>query len=234
MTYPLRNKNRIINVKKYLFILLFLTIPSISLADVMYIDDTLLVPLRSGEGLQFRIVHKGVKSGTRVELIGHNPDSGYSHIKTPEGISGYLPTRYLVKNEIARDRLVKVSAQLEKSQSRSNELQTELKELQEKYNVLSTNHDQLTRQSESTSSELKKVKDISSNALSLDQRNRELRETNQQLKNEVELLTTDNQRLKDKSETSFMMIGAALVLLGVILALIVPWLKPTKKNESWA
>lgn len=205
-----------------------------SLADVMYIDDTLLVPLRSGEGLQYRIVHKGIKSGTRVELIGHNPDSGYSHIKTPEGVSGYLPTRYLVKNEIARDRLVKVSALLEKSQTKTTQLQTELKELQQKFNQLSTSHDQLTRQSESTSSELKKVKDISSNALTLDQRNRELRKTNQELKNEVELLTTDNQRLKDKSETSFMMIGAALVLLGVILALIVPWLKPTKKNESWA
>nr|WP_285903205.1 TIGR04211 family SH3 domain-containing protein [Alkalimarinus sediminis] len=200
----------------------------------MYIDDTLLVPLRSGEGLQYRIVHKGVKSGTRVELIAHNPDSGYSHVKTPDGITGYLPTRYLVKNEIARDRLVKVSAQLEKSQAKLAQLQTEMNELKQKYDSLSSNHEQLTRQSESTSSELQKVKSISSNALSLDQRNRELRKTNQELKNEVELLTTDNQRLKDKSETSFMMIGAALVLLGVILALIIPWLKPTKKNDSWA
>ncbi|MFD2230563.1 TIGR04211 family SH3 domain-containing protein [Alkalimarinus sediminis] len=221
-------------MKKYLFILLFLTIPSFSQAEVMYIDDTLLVPLRSGEGLQYRIVHKGVKSGTRVELIAHNPDSGYSHVKTPDGITGYLPTRYLVKNEIARDRLVKVSAQLEKSQAKLAQLQTEMNELKQKYDSLSSNHEQLTRQSESTSSELQKVKSISSNALSLDQRNRELRKTNQELKNEVELLTTDNQRLKDKSETSFMMIGAALVLLGVILALIIPWLKPTKKNDSWA
>jgi SH3 domain protein len=222
------------NVKKYLFILLILTLPSISLAEAMYIDDTLLVPLRSGEGLQFRIVHKGVKSGTKVELIGHNASSGYSHVRTPDGIAGYLPTRYLVKNEIARDRLVRVSAQLEKSQAKSKQLQTDFNELQAAYNTLSANHKQLTEQSESTSSELKKVKTISSNALSLDQRNRELRETNQELKNEVELLTTDNQRLKDKSETSFMAIGAALVLLGVILALIVPWLKPTKKNDSWA
>ncbi|UZE94710.1 TIGR04211 family SH3 domain-containing protein [Alkalimarinus alittae] len=222
------------NVKKYLLILLLLTMPSIGLAESMYIDDTLLVPLRSGEGLQFRIVHKGVKSGTKVELLGHNPDSGYSHIKTPEGVVGYLPTRYLVKNEIARDRLIKVSSQLEKAQAKSNQLQAELKELQAKHQTLSANHEQLSRMSESTSSELKKVKNISSNALSLDQRNRELRETNQELKNEVELLTTDNQRLKDKSETSFMMIGAALVLLGVILALVIPWLKPTKKNDSWA
>lgn len=221
-------------MKKHLLILLFLTIPSLTLAEVMYIDDTLLVPLRSGEGLQYRIVHKGVKSGTRVELIAHNPDSGYSHIKTPEGISGYLPTRYLVKNEIARDRLVKVSAQLKNSQAKSNQLQAQLKELQQKFNALSTNHDQLTSLNKTTSSELEKVKSISSNALSLDQRNRELRKSNQELKNEVELLTTDNQRLKDKSETSFMMIGAALVLLGVMLALIVPWLKPTKKNDSWA
>ncbi|WP_250657946.1 TIGR04211 family SH3 domain-containing protein [Alkalimarinus coralli] len=221
-------------MKKILYILMLIIAPSLSLAESMYIDDTLLVPLRSGEGLQFRIVHKGVKSGTKVELIAHNPDSGYSHVRTPDGVTGYLPTRYLVKNEIARDRLKKATAQLEKAQNRLTELQSELKELQEKYNSLSSSHEQLTLESQATSSELKKVKTISSNALTLDQRNRELRETNQELKNEVELLTTDNQRLKDKSETSFMMIGAALVLLGVILALIIPWLKPTKKNDSWA
>ncbi len=214
--------------------MLLLTLPIISSAESMYIDDTLLVPLRSGEGLQFRIVHKGVKSGTKVTLMEHNPSSGYSHIRTPEGIAGYLPTRYLVKNEIARDKLIKVSAQLAKVDSANTELTTKLKELQANYNSLTGNHKQLEQQSQSTSAELKKIKTISSNALSLDQRNRELRETNQQLRNEVELLTTDNQRLKDKSETSFMMIGAGLILLGVILALIIPWLKPTKKNESWA
>lgn len=222
------------NVKKHLLIFLLLTLPCISYAESMYIDDTLLVPLRSGEGLQFRIVHKGIKSGTKVELISHNPDSGYSHVRTPEGVSGYLPTRYLVKNEIARDRLVKVTAQLKQAQAKTKELQTELNELKSTHATLSANHQQLTQRNESTSKELKKVKDISSNALSLDQRNRELRETNQELRNEVELLTTDNQRLKDKSDTSYMMIGAALVLLGVFLALIIPWLKPTKRNDSWA
>lgn len=200
----------------------------------MYIDDTLLVPLRSGESLQFRIVHKGVKSGTKVELLNHNPQSGYSHVRTSDGIEGYLPTRYLVKDEIAKDKLVKVSAQLKKTQATAAELQAKLKELQANYNSLSGNHESLTQLNDSTSTELDKIKKISANALTLDKRNRELRETNQQLNNDVELLTIDNQRLKDNSQTSNMMIGAALVILGVILALLIPWLKPTKKNESWA
>ena len=222
------------NVKKYLSFLILLSFSGICSAEVMYIDDTLLVPLRSGESLQFRIVHKGVKSGTKVELLNHNPQSGYSHVRTPEGTEGYLPTRYLVKNEIAKDRLVKVSAQLKKAQTTTSELQTKLKEVQTNYNALSGNHEALTQLNNSTSTELDKIKKISANALTLDKRNRELRETNQQLNNEVELLTIDNQRLKDNSQTSNMIIGAALVLLGAILALVIPWLKPTKKSESWA
>ncbi len=210
-----------------------IVLPSTSFAESMYIDDTLLVPLRSGEGLQFRIVHKGVKSGTKVEILNHSAESGYSHVRTPEGIEGYLPTRYLIKDEIAKDKLIKVTAQLNKAQNTVAELQEKLGQLQEAYDSLTSDHEKLSSHSQSTGAELEKIKAISSNALSLDQRNRELRETNQQLRNEVELLTTDNQRLKDKSETSFMMIGAGLVLLGVLLALIIPWLKPSKKSESW-
>jgi SH3 domain protein len=221
-------------VKIFLSLIILLTFSASCSAEAMYIDDTLLVPLRSGESLQFRIVHKGVRSGTKVELLNHNPQSGYSHIRTPEGIEGYLPTRYLVKNEIAKDKLVKVSAQLKKAQATTADLQTKLKELEGTFSKLSNDHNSLTQQNQSTSSELDKIKTISANALTLDKRNRELRETNQQLNNDVELLTIDNQRLKDNSQTSNMMIGAALVLLGVILALVIPWLKPTKKNESWA
>ncbi len=221
-------------MKKYLSLLILLTFSAIGSAEVRYIDDTLLVPLRSGESLQFRIVHKGVRSGTKVDLLNNNPQSGYSHVRTPEGIEGFLPSRYLVKNEIAKDKLVKVSAQLKKTQTTAAELQVKLKELQVNYNSLSGNHEALTQLNSSTSTELDKIKKISANALTLDKRNRELRETNQQLNNDVELLTIDNQRLKDNSQTSNMMIGAALVILGVILALLIPLLKPTKKNESWA
>ena len=85
---------------------LLLALTSISaFSESMYIDDTLLVPLRSGESLSYRIVHKGISSGTKVEVLEQSKESGYSKIITPGGIEGYLPSRYLTAEPIAKIKL---------------------------------------------------------------------------------------------------------------------------------
>jgi SH3 domain protein len=48
------------------------------------------------------------------------------------------------------------------------------------------------------------------------------------------VLTAEKERLEAKKESDFMLLGAALVLLGVILALVIPLLKPSRKTDNWA
>ena len=57
---------------------------------------------------------------------------------------------------------------------------------------------------------------------------------NQKLNNELEVLAAENERLEADKESDTMLIGAGLVLLGVVLALIVPALKPSRKTDNWA
>ncbi|KZZ32692.1 hypothetical protein A3757_20445 [Oleiphilus sp. HI0117] len=202
-------------------------------AETMYIDDTLLVPLRSGEGVGFRIVHKGLKSGTKLEII-EKLSSGYAHVKTPSGIEGYLPSRYLTAQPIAKVKLAQANQELAKLKANYEETQTQLANLKKKHQSLSKEHTQTTSELNANSKELKNIKSISANALNLDKRNRELRESNEQLRNELELIQTENLRLKDKSDSNMMLIGGGLVTLGVILTLLIPIIKPSKKNDSWA
>lgn len=212
--------------------LLALAISSAS-AETMYIDDTLLVPLRSGEGTGFRIVHKGLKSGTKLEII-EKLSSGYAHVKTPSGIEGYLPSRYLTAQPIAKVKLAQANQELAKLKANYEETQTQLANLKKKHQSLSKEHTQTTSELNANSKELKNIKSISANALNLDKRNRELRESNEQLRNELELIQTENLRLKDKSDSNMMLIGGGLVTLGVILTLLIPIIRPSKKNDSWA
>ncbi|KZY59576.1 hypothetical protein A3735_14910, partial [Oleiphilus sp. HI0061] len=162
--------------------LLALAISSAS-AETMYIDDTLLVPLRSGEGVGFRIVHKGLKSGTKLEII-EKLSSGYAHVKTPSGIEGYLPSRYLTAQPIAKVKLAQANQELAKLKANYEETQTQLANLKKKHQSLSKEHTQTTSELNANSKELKNIKSISANALNLDKRNRELRESNEQLRNE--------------------------------------------------
>lgn len=200
----------------------------------MYIDDKLFVPLRSGAGTSFRIVHKGVKSGTKLEVIEHDSNTGYSHVRTPSGLDGYLPTRYLVNEPIARDQLIRANAELTELRQQNTKLKADLSTLNAEHRKLGKAHKSTLSELDGSNKELTNIKSISSNALNLDRRNRELRESNEQLRNELELLQTENMRLKDKSESNMMMIGGGLVTLGVIIALLVPMLKPSKKSDSWA
>lgn len=200
----------------------------------MYIDDTLLVPLRSGESTSYRIVHKGIPSGTKLEILEQNKESGYSKVRTPGGIEGYLPTRYLTEEPIAR-------IKLERTNQTLNALNKEHEQLQNTFNQLKTEHQNLTKLYKETEQSLDKnvqelshIRSVSGNALNLDKRNQELRENNEQLRNELELVQTDNTRLKEKADSNMMLAGGGLVLLGVILALLIPMIKPSKKNDSWA
>jgi len=208
--------------------------PLLLSAETAYINDNLYVPLRSGAGLNFRIIHKGIKSGTKLELINTDSSTGYSEVRTPDGLQGFLPTRFLTSEPIAAQKLIVAQRELTNLRNEKEQLQTALTNLKNEHAELSENFSTSERKLAENTAELDRIKSVSSNALNLDRRNRELRESNEQLRNDLELLQVENMRLKDTSESNMLMIGGGLVLLGVLIALILPLIKPSRKNDSWA
>lgn len=202
-------------------------------AKTVYVDDTLYAPIRSGEGTQYRIVHSGVRSGTPLELL-ETSDSGYSRVRTPDGKEGWMVTRYITETPIARQRLEQANKQLEQARNELGEIETQLEEVTAERDELRDSEQSLQSRAGKLSDELNKIKEVASDSINLDRRNSELREENQKLRNELEVLTAEKERLEAKKESDFMLLGAALVLLGVILALVIPLLKPTRKTDNWA
>jgi len=219
--------------KIFQFIILS-ALSSIAWSQTMYVNDTLLVPLRSGEGTGFRIVHRGLKSGVKLEILEQNKETGYSKIITPGGIEGYLPTRYLTSTPIAKIRLAEANKSISLLKTENTSLKQELATITKAHKALNKDFKATSTQLNTNSKELSNIKSISANALNLDSRNRELRESNEQLRNELELLQTENMRLKDKSESNTMLMGGGLVTLGIIIALVIPMIRPSKKTDSWA
>ncbi len=219
-------------MKKLSLLITLCAVSLTSMAQTRYIDDTLFAPLRSGQGLEYRIVHKGLRSGTKVEVLEQDSASGYSQIRTESGLEGWLPTRYLIDEPIARDKLNKLSAEHSSLLERFNTLKAENDQLKTLSDRLQGELQQTKGSLDSTQDELTDIRRISQNALQLDTTNRELRETNEQLKSEVDVLTSENLRLKDKNEQDTMLLSAGLVLLGVIIALVIPMFKKDRSN-SW-
>jgi SH3 domain protein len=82
-----------------------LAVSQFSFADEVYIRDTLYVPLRGGESIKHRIIHRGIKSGTPLERLQINEQAGFTRVRTADGLEGWLQTQYLVDEPIASTQL---------------------------------------------------------------------------------------------------------------------------------
>jgi SH3 domain protein len=201
--------------------------------ETRYIRDTLYVELRSGQSLQHRIVHRGLISGTAVKLLEEADDGKYALVKTDDGIEGWIQTQYLVSEPVAKQKLQAANAQLAKLRQEHASLEQQFIALQQKRQATASKAAQLDDSNSALKQELEKIKAVSANALQLDRDVKKLRLNNEELRNQVEILSADNQRLSDDNSNDAFMNGAFAVLIGVFITLIVPRLWPSKSNE-WA
>ncbi len=97
----------------YLFVgTALLAVSQFSFADEVYIRDILYVPLRGGESTKHRIIHRGIRSGTPLERLEINEQTGYTRVRTADGLEGWLQTQYLVDEPIASTQLDDVRSEM--------------------------------------------------------------------------------------------------------------------------
>ncbi|TXS95168.1 TIGR04211 family SH3 domain-containing protein [Parahaliea aestuarii] len=218
-----------------LFALLALGSASALAQETRYISDTQYIPVRSGAGNDYRIIHRGLPSGTRLTVIETSDDGDWAHITTGDGTEGWLRAQYLMSEVPAATQLEQVRSSSEQLRQRNSELETQLSELQVERSELSTEMGDTGAELAEVSEELAQLKQISGKAVQLDTDNRRLTEEAESLRAEVGTLNAENQRLQDKLQSGQFIDGALAVLLGVIITLVVPRLWPKRRrSSSWA
>lgn len=200
--------------------------------NIRYIRDELYVPLRSGQGMEYRIIHKGLRSGTKLKLLELSEDGVYARVTTNSGKEGWIQVQYLSEEPAGRELYLKAKKTITQLEASNRELTDNVAKLQDENQALNQQVTQLSDNHEAVSQELSDIKSISANAIQLNNDNSKLLEENQVLKNQVDVLTTDKKRLQDKLSNSNFLDGAYAVLIGVIITLLVPRLWP-KKKDTW-
>jgi SH3 domain protein len=203
-------------------------------AETLYIKDIVYVPIRSGPSSNHRILHKGLRSGTQLEFISTDEEENWYEVKTQGGIQGWIPKQYLSQTPTAQLKLNQVSKELAKKNTLLKKLR---QEVTEKQNQLSSTERKLKNtDSEKTNAqtELAKIRKISSGSIELDRKYRKLLEEHEILLTRNDALNAENSRLKTDQRFSYMFYGAALIVAGMLLAVIIPRLRPKKRNSEWA
>jgi SH3 domain protein len=220
--------NKLINA--ILLTLIILSTLTSSAATTRYVSDLLEITMRSGQGVKFGI-RRMLTSGDRLSVV-ETASSGYSKVRTAKGVEGWVLTRYLTNTPSARNRVAS-------SEKKAVNLELELAKTKEEIQSLSTKNSTSGNQNmtlKETSQRLKKelddLKRTASNAVALDNENRQLKQKIQQTDHKMQSLVLENAALKDSEAKNWFLIGAAVLFGGIILGLIIPRLRFQKKN-SW-
>jgi len=202
-----------------------------AVAETRYVSDTLEITMRSGKGTSYGITRM-LRSGTAVQVLEVDKKAGYSKVRTSSGKEGWVLSRFLMNGKAARERLAAAEKSLAELELENRKLTTAMSALTDEKKSLQNNLGDLEGESRSVSQELAEIKRTASSALAIDSENKDLKSRLVSLERELQTVQQENQSLKDRTARDWFMVGAAVVLLGIIIGLIIPKIRFRKKS-SW-
>lgn len=196
-----------------------------------YISDSIEVPLRRGAGYKYKI-SRMLKSGERVKIL-EVDKSGWAQVKykrSGKTYTGWLPTSLLQNQPVAIDRLASQIKKTTDVEEKYNALQQELTTLKTRFeetdSILST-----TKQEKfELGKELERLKEISSNAVELDEQNQQMKMRLTQLENQNAIMREQIDQSDDSVKRQWFLTGGGVLLLGLILG---RFFRPPGKRKKW-
>lgn len=217
--------------------------------DIRYVGGEQATTLRGGPGDNYAVVYRGIPPATRVTVARTSDDGLWADITTDNGITGWIATQNLVLEPPTQSRASAPAATAKPVQPAQDMGDANTGAAAEQAAgataglavPASSPADLLTRvnscdaEFNAVAQELHQLKQVAGKAVQLDIDNHRLVEETENLRSDVGMLQAENQRLRDRLTSEDFMNGALAVLLGVVIALIVPRLVPQRrKNSGWA
>jgi SH3 domain protein len=202
-----------------------------AMAETRYVSDRLEIQMRTGKGTQFRILRM-LPSGTALEVLKTDKASGYTRVRAPGGVEGWVLSRLLMKGRAARDKLTEAEKTLARLELENRKLKASFDELQKEKGSTDQERGRLNKDNRKLSQELEEIRRTASSALAIDAENDELKSRIVAYERQAQTLQQENEGLKDRTARDWFMVGAGVVILGMVIGLIIPRIRWRKKS-SW-
>lgn len=196
----------------------------------VYVIDQITITLRAGQGTQHQIL-RTLPSGTSMEVTQVNEDTGYSHVRTKDGVDGWVLTQYLIDEPTSKIKLTAAEQKLAR-------LDLENKDYKAKYEMLAKEKDRwdkelasATSEREKLAAEMAKLHEAMPLGAAMPKTDGTDAPPSLAVEKETELLRQENQMLKDRGRKDWFMVGAGVMLFGIIIGLIVSRVR--LRRTSW-
>jgi SH3 domain protein len=210
---------------------LLLLPPGLATAETRYVTDIAKITLRTGESTSHRI-KRILPSGTAVEVLADNRETGYTKVRV-NGLTGYMLTNKLMDHPSARSRLAALQKEIEELKSAPGELRKRLTDLQTQHQELLAAHQELQSIKQKQEQELQSIQRTASNAIRISNERNELRQQVASLTRQLADLKQENQALSNEATRDWFMIGAGVIIAGILIGLILPHLRFQRRRNTW-
>ena len=195
----------------------------------LYVSDELVITLRTGPSTTNQII-ENLRSGDSVEVLETN-DDGYTRVRTSAGDEGWVLTRYLVEQPIARDRLALSESQLADARARMSDLEQELATVSGDLESTTQRLGDAEEAATTMNAELVDIRSASANAVTLRDQNESLRRRLNEQDQQLEQAALEIQGLRTSAGREWFVVGAGVLLAGIVVGLIVPSLRKKRRSE---
>ena len=213
------------------FLFLALAMAAQAEAQTRYVTDHTQVELRRGPSTEYRIL-RYLEAGDRVEVLEQNEAQGFSRIKVDENTEGWIPTASLIAEPIARDRLAVAERNLATARERVATLEGQKLELERDLAATRSELERSQANHGTVSRELADLRTAAANVVEIRDNNTSLQQRLGLREREVEQLTADNARLTARNNQNWFVVGAAVLLAGIVVGLVAPTLR-RKRRSDW-
>lgn len=211
--------------------LLVLVLPTSARAETGWIDDVLYVPIRSGQGNQYRIVHRGLRTGTQLEILEWPQDSEWVKVRYKD-VEGYIGAQYVSRSPTASIKLEQLQQRHEQTRAQLEQTREELASVKSERNQLAEQKQQLEAQLTTVQDQVEHLQEVAADPIRLDKANRELNEKLSLLRTELDQVKAENNMLRSESTSRKWAMGAGILLLGGLLG----WIfksRGSKRSGNW-
>ncbi|ACL06011.1 SH3 type 3 domain protein [Desulfatibacillum aliphaticivorans] len=195
-----------------IFFVLFGTSPSF--ADTIYIGDITKINMRSGKGVDYRIIAM-LDTGQTVELL--EQSDGWAKIRLGDGKEGWVLSRMLTDQEPCGRALERTQKELARLREAMAELTTENSRLSEENSLLGQENTQNSQTASNLQKEYNSLKAESADFFTVKQQLEAARRETERQKNIAESAEAELKELRRDTRWRWFLSGAAVLLTGIIL-----------------
>lgn len=203
---------------------------SAAVAQTVWVSDQFEVMLRTGPSTN-NAIERMLRSGTELEVIEEDPETGYTRVRTRGGTEGWVLSRYLMTEPAARDQLATISQRLSNATAEGTSIESQLASVRNEFDSARIRIAELERENSELQSEIDTIQRTAANALAIDKQNMNLQQQLTDAEIKVSILEQENDQLASRTTRNWFITGALVLFCGMLLGLLLPRLSWSRRSR---